>query len=1033
MSTQFVGRETEFDALSASLEASRVRCVASCQVLRGEAGSGKTRLVNEVVQGRDLVIARVSFRPALDVGGSPTVEALARALEEPFLSSLPVLAEIEDWFEADGRDLTLAPARGREPAAVLAQLVDEASAQRPVALIIEDVHWAEEPEALRLLDALSGIIGIRDASGTRAAAATQLTVLVTVRPLEATQAVGAALRGLALARDENEILDLGPLTELEIDQVVRGIAQVPPSGPLLDRIQQSTRGLPLLVEDAARRLRDADGDIGVLQASLPATASAWARSLIDDVDPSDQPILLHAALLDRPDVEVIALAAQCTEDDVLDAFDRACENGVMEAAVDGTRFTHPTLIELLRSRTSTERRQRRHLALARAFQSLKRPEGYAAHLLSSGPLAAGSDGAADVFRTAMVHALRNSDHRLAARFAEAALGLDPVDNAAETHVVAALAHFRDYSPERTEHHLALGEDAARSNDDIASLARALALRNRLALVTDMDPASFARTRALLLSEPKVDSALLAQLCEDLSEHETLSGNAPQGERWAHDAMRHARQADSLIAQSAASFALGLNLWTRLRLDDALDAFEASRRQSDAGDDPWYRCWGRGRMPIVHLMEGHPTLAAAAALEADQVAVEVGDQSERALALGNRLAAAATRADFAEVDRLAPTAIGLLRRTEYAWAISFVMRPIAWRHAIVGDVERSMEYVDLWQELQRVPSSVRPYLSQVGGGGLGYVDRGWRRPLNPLALSHAVWTASVLDESAPSLPALVQLLDEAVSLNVLAGPESGHLVPRALARLRRLSGDIEGSIAMADYALEVAERSDMPIEAALSALESAEARVAAGRDGAVPRLEMAASLVDEYGLRPARDRIEELASQLGVRLKAEPPVGVQRTLLFTDVVGSTAMTGQVGDATWVEVMGAHDAAVRACLRHNFGHQFTHTGDGIGAWFARPVDAVEAVTQINEAMDRIGTQFKLPLAVRAGIVVGSVMFRGPGLSGLDVARANRVMSRAGAREVIVDAAVAAEVQGRELIDLGDVDLRGIAEPQRLSMLA
>lgn len=1031
MSTQFVGRRSEYDTLSGALNSAHERGIASCQIVRGEAGSGKSRLVTEVLAAHEAVTLLVGFRPALEVGGSPTVRALARATRDPFLSSLPALGVTVEHLATKSEATLITPAWGREPAAVLAQLVDEASAQRPVVLCLEDLHWAEQGEAMRLLDALASLLGPDESTHDRRS---ELTVLITLRPLELGEPVAGLLRELAFSRASNKTIDLGPLNELEIDQVVRGIADLRPSGPLLERIQQSTRGLPLLVEDAARRIRDADGDSDAVQAALlPSSASAWARSLIDTVDPADQPIMLHAALLDEVDVDVIAWAADRTESQVLDALDRACRSGVMEAADDGTRFTHPSLIELLRSRTSTERRQRRHVAIAEAFATLGNESGRAAHLLSAGPLAGRVDGAGAVFRTAMEGTLRSSDNRLAAQYAEAALVVDPDRDIAAAHLVAALGHFRDYSPERTEHHLERAEDAARSGGDDASLAKVLALRNRLALGTDMAPASFTRSRDLLAEQPDIEHALVAQLCEDLSEYSTLSGDVGEGERWALEALHHAELADSFMARSVASFALGMNLWTRLQLGAALDAFEASRRHGDAAEDPWFRCWGRGRMPIVHLMEGHPTLASTAAAEAEQVAVEVGDQSERALALGTRISAAATRGRFDEVDSLTSTAIGLLRRTEYAWAISFVMRPVAWRHAVVGNLDRALEIVDIWQELQRVPSSVRPYLAQLAGGPAVFVDRGWRHPLNPLTLGHAVWTADALaDSEAPSHANLTTLLQEAVSLNVLAGPDTGHLVARALAKLHKIGGDLTASAEMADYALEIAERSDMPIETALAALAGAEAREDSDPSAAIPLLELAASLAHEYGLRPTQERTERMASRLGVRLKAEPPVAVTRTLLFTDLVGSTAMTSDVGDATWVEVMGAHDAAIRGCLRSNFGHQFTHTGDGIGAWFARPADAVAAASEINDAIDRIGTQFQLPLAVRSGIVIGTVMQRDSGLSGLDVARATRVMSCAGAREVVVDAAVAAELSDQVVIDLGEVNLKGISEPQRLSRI-
>ncbi|MGO7207827.1 nickel-binding protein, partial [Rhizobium ruizarguesonis] len=58
----------------------------------------------------------------------------------------------------------------------------------------------------------------------------------------------------------------------------------------------------------------------------------------------------------------------------------------------------------------------------------------------------------------------------------------------------------------------------------------------------------------------------------------------------------------------------------------------------------------------------------------------------------------------------------------------------------------------------------------------------------------------------------------------------------------------------------------------------------------------------------------------------------RAILFTDIVGSTAMTSRLGDRIATEMVRAHDAIVRRCLSQNSGREVKHTGDGIMAAFA-----------------------------------------------------------------------------------------------------
>ena len=57
----------------------------------------------------------------------------------------------------------------------------------------------------------------------------------------------------------------------------------------------------------------------------------------------------------------------------------------------------------------------------------------------------------------------------------------------------------------------------------------------------------------------------------------------------------------------------------------------------------------------------------------------------------------------------------------------------------------------------------------------------------------------------------------------------------------------------------------------------------------------------------------------------------RAIMFTDMVGSTEMTAQLGDAMSLELLRAHDAIIRRCLRHHRGSEVKHLGDGIMASF------------------------------------------------------------------------------------------------------
>ena len=106
------------------------------------------------------------------------------------------------------------------------------------------------------------------------------------------------------------------------------------------------------------------------------------------------------------------------------------------------------------------------------------------------------------------------------------------------------------------------------------------------------------------------------------------------------------------------------------------------------------------------------------------------------------------------------------------------------------------------------------------------------------------------------------------------------------------------------------------------------------------------------------------------------------------MGSTALNVRTGDAAWVDLVEEHDHTVRSCLRQHGGVEFKHTGDGIGAWFANPADAVDCAMQMGRDLERASVQHPdTPLMMRAGVAMGEPVEYGGDLFGLSVVRASR----------------------------------------------
>src|SRR5262249_29258708 len=121
--------------------------------------------------------------------------------------------------------------------------------------------------------------------------------------------------------------------------------------------------------------------------------------------------------------------------------------------------------------------------------------------------------------------------------------------------------------------------------------------------------------------------------------------------------------------------------------------------------------------------------------------------------------------------------------------------------------------------------------------------------------------------------------------------------------------------------------------------------------------------------------------------------VLKTVLFTDIVGSTERAASLGDRRWREVLDAHDAAIRTELDRYRGQEINTTGDGFVACFDGPARAVRCAQAISARVKQVGVQ------VRAGLHTGECEVRGDDLAGIAVHIGARVASLAGPNEVLV----------------------------------
>ena len=169
---------------------------------------------------------------------------------------------------------------------------------------------------------------------------------------------------------------------------------------------------------------------------------------------------------------------------------------------------------------------------------------------------------------------------------------------------------------------------------------------------------------------------------------------------------------------------------------------------------------------------------------------------------------------------------------------------------------------------------------------------------------------------------------------------------------------------------------------------------------------------------------------GIRAFAGFPTGIHSrvlmTLLFTDLVGSTAMAAKLGDARWREVLSEHFEAARALLERFRGREVKTTGDGMLATFDGPGRALRCAAAIRRAAQRRG------LHIRAGVHVGEVELVGEDVRGVTVHEAARIMAAAAEDEIVVSELTRglAGASGLAFEDRGTHTLKGLEGRWRLA---
>ena len=161
-------------------------------------------------------------------------------------------------------------------------------------------------------------------------------------------------------------------------------------------------------------------------------------------------------------------------------------------------------------------------------------------------------------------------------------------------------------------------------------------------------------------------------------------------------------------------------------------------------------------------------------------------------------------------------------------------------------------------------------------------------------------------------------------------------------------------------------------------------------------------------------------------------GGLRTVLFTDIVGSTELTQRLGDAGAMVLLKAHDAIVRREIEARRGRVVKNTGDGTMAAFLTASAAIEASIAAQRGI--ASHNRRVPdraIEVRIGMSAGEPVDEGQDLFGATVQLARRVCDAAATGGIYVSNVVRELCLGKDFkfADMGLAQLKGFAEPVRL----
>ena len=391
----FVGREAELVELHRGLDEA-IAGRGALLLLVGEPGIGKTRLAEELVRRARSRGACVLVGRCWEAGGAPAfwpwVQSLRSYVEQSEPDALraqlaagaadvaqivPELRELfpdlpEPSLEAEGARFRLFDATAR--------FLKSAAAVRPLVLVLDDLHAADEPSLL-LLRFIAGEVG-----GSR------MLIVGTYRDVDPTVRDPLASTLAELAREQvTRRIALGGLTEADVARFVELDAGAIPVPGLIAALHAETEGNPLFLGEVVRLLA-AEGRLAEVDArtlwtlGIPQGVREVIGRRLGRLSAECIRVLTLASVLGRDfGLDVLSTLSELSGDELLDVLDEAVAARVVSAVPEAhgrLRFAHALIRETLYDGLTTPRRVQLHRRAGEALEAVygSDPEPHLAEL-----------------------------------------------------------------------------------------------------------------------------------------------------------------------------------------------------------------------------------------------------------------------------------------------------------------------------------------------------------------------------------------------------------------------------------------------------------------------------------------------------------------------------------------------------------------------------------------------------------------------------------------------------------------------------